>query len=222
MNKYDVTPILQKIEPAAFSFFREWTKAATKDFPDMDFTIKDESILVKDLTNSIHSALASLNEKEEQSHFLSWKIGFFKGFVGSNLNLHWYHEYIHKQSHEYRVITMLQSINKYLMVKENAREEIDTVYLNSLESNSNLRNIDSEILITRESIMDQMIYPELGLIKQQFQYPAVTCLDNIITAKINKFVKQDNKKYLPDIDSYFTEDEIAVLIKINNKDSPNE
>ena len=60
MNRYDVTPVLQKIKPAAFSFFREWTKAAIKDFPDMDFTIRDESILVTDLSNSIHSALASL------------------------------------------------------------------------------------------------------------------------------------------------------------------
>lgn len=63
MNENDYK---QNIAPKAFDMFRDWTKNAQKHYPDLDFTIIDESVLVQNLLNTIRSAKETLLKEEKK------------------------------------------------------------------------------------------------------------------------------------------------------------
>ena len=52
------------IQSAAFEMFRDWTKIASNAYPDMDFTIIDETKLVIDTQKTIAQAVESLFSPE--------------------------------------------------------------------------------------------------------------------------------------------------------------
>jgi hypothetical protein len=45
------------IEKIAFDLFREWTKKAVNDFPDLSFTIIDERKIVRDFKTAFSTAI---------------------------------------------------------------------------------------------------------------------------------------------------------------------
>ncbi|MEA3444794.1 MAG: hypothetical protein U9R19_08740, partial [Bacteroidota bacterium] len=87
----------------AFDLFRKWTKNATLDYPNNDFTIIDETILVNDLKDTLNSSLRCLveEEKNEKRKILGYDFGFIIGFIQGNLNKHWFNEYIIKRTDLY-------------------------------------------------------------------------------------------------------------------------
>ena len=72
----------------SFDLFRDWTIKASKMHTELDFTIKDERVLVRDLQKSIVNGLIALEEKpSDELSFKGrgYKNGFLRGFVFSNL-----------------------------------------------------------------------------------------------------------------------------------------
>ena len=103
----------EKLPNVAFSLFREWTKNATVEYPNLDFTIIDESVLVKDFRECLQNSFVSLfeNQKYKTGNYLfQWDYGFILGFVEGNLAKHWYHEYIqkHNESREFLNLILLK------------------------------------------------------------------------------------------------------------------
>lgn len=62
----------------AFKIFRAWTKNATKFYPDMNFTIVDETRLVNDLEATILKGIKTLQkeEKKESRKQLILRVGY--------------------------------------------------------------------------------------------------------------------------------------------------
>lgn len=54
-----------KIQNISFQMFRDWTANAKEKYPDYDFTIIDETILVTNLTSSIQSAVNTLKKRSK-------------------------------------------------------------------------------------------------------------------------------------------------------------
>lgn len=77
---FNLTAIASKLPKTAFELFRYWTKQQR-----LDIIIKNEQILVEDLRNAVISALRSLWKKDVSEKMPGWSIGFFWGFVSSNL-----------------------------------------------------------------------------------------------------------------------------------------
>ena len=214
VREFDLSSIENKIDSTAFTLFREWIKGVKKIFPEYDFTIKDESVIPVDLACSIKQALNSIVE-DKTDKFMLWKIGYFYGFTGSNLNLHWYREYITKRNQEYKTIILLQSINKFLMQDESSLNKIIKLYNSSIEKELNLAYYEPDIYVSKAAIVDQMTIPMLTRIKGIYNNPVFTCLDNIITEMINSFTNKEEKNFLPDLKDYFTDAELENLIKAN-------
>ena len=87
-------------EKIAFDLFREWTKKAVNDFPDLSLTIIDERKLVSDFKTAFTSAIhALLKEEKANSRLLpGYDYGFIVGFIAGHLNSFWGFEYITKQT----------------------------------------------------------------------------------------------------------------------------
>jgi hypothetical protein len=116
--------ISERLADVAFTLFRSWTLNAQPKYPDISFSIQDESILVSDLKHSIQSALKSLFKRDRKARTSyphhSWEIGFLLGFIRSNLNGHWFFEYVTKQDLVYKEIMVLSAVSRYLKTNDSA------------------------------------------------------------------------------------------------------
>lgn len=119
-----------KIKYISFQMFRDWSANAQIQFPDYDFTIIDETILVNNLSDSIKAAVNALREKEESLERMisGFDVGFVQGFIQSNLNGHWYHEYIRKRSNDYKTLMTLKALISYLDIEDVALIKINEIY----------------------------------------------------------------------------------------------
>ncbi len=208
MNK----KLSDKIKITAFQMFRDWNANAKKNFPNIDFTIVDESILVKDLQNSIKSAVKSLKneEKAEKRAMRGFDIGYVWGFIYSNLNTRWIHEYIHKQSNDYKDFMALKAIQLYLDIEDIALIKIDDFYKKMYIEDVNFENIYFK--------PDKKQFKDFGSdVKINFennrQNNITISLDNLITEKIVKITSEKDMQFLPKTEKYFSEEDVNQLIE---------
>ncbi len=77
------------INQIAYELFRQWTKSASIDYTELDFTIIDEGVLIKDLEESLESGIESLFEKERAEKRLKpgYDYGFIIGYLHGKINL---------------------------------------------------------------------------------------------------------------------------------------
>ena len=94
----------QIIQKATFEMFRDWSKIASEMYPNMDFSIIDETKLVEDIKKTIAAALRCLfaSEYNEERKNQYWCIGFIRGFIQSNLGVKWSYDYYQKQTDNYQ------------------------------------------------------------------------------------------------------------------------
>jgi hypothetical protein len=63
----NLSSIEHKLPSIAFSLFRQWVANARELYPDLDFTINDEQVLVSDLSITLEHSLEALFEPEHES-----------------------------------------------------------------------------------------------------------------------------------------------------------
>jgi hypothetical protein len=103
------------IQVKTFDIFRAWTQKASRYYPELDFTILDENVLVHDLEETILQGIKSLNEKpgkkkKRKEKGFEYEYGFMIGFIRGSLDVKWIHDYIHKNSTKYRNFTACKAI----------------------------------------------------------------------------------------------------------------
>ena len=141
----DITSINRKI---AFNLFREWTKNASTDHPNSDFTIIDETNLINDFRNALQSSIKNLvkEEKADRRKTLGYDFGFIIGFIQGNLNKHWYNEYVLKRTDLYKGFVINKAICEYLKFDNITGIRINALYENLLKEELNLNTFDFSIL----------------------------------------------------------------------------
>lgn len=192
----------------AFQMFRDWTKNAQSHYPNLDFTIVDESVLVKDLTDTIRSAKASLTkeEKEAKRAIPGYDIGFMLGFIQSNLHVHWVNEYVLKQSQEYKTFIALKAIQNFLRLNELACIRIQKIYEYLMNEDINFEQINLDI---SPKYIEGFAFADLP----QGQEPAVMqAIDNELKNYIVNFYKEKYPDLMGEIEVYFSEEEIQFLV----------
>jgi hypothetical protein len=196
------------IASKAFEMFREWTTGARFYFPTLDFTIIDESVLVQDLVKSIQSARkALLDEKHDAKRVkLGYDVGFMLGFIGGQLDAHWTHEYITKQSREYKEFTALSAVRQYFFVNEIAAIHTIELYKHLLTRNANLDNLSTQISVrSLEELSEIDIAPAS-------QNPVLLAIDSLINAYILKNYRNGSADLMRPMHCYFSNEEMEFLI----------
>ncbi len=133
--------IKPQLPDMAFGLFRQWVEKARERYPDLDFSIRDESLLVRDLKEAVGKSLVSLSARQKQTpatiaeHYRD--IGFVQGFIESNLNQRWFHEYVVKRSEQYKRVVALSAVRRYLEAEETAALHIGQIYRDLWEEETN-------------------------------------------------------------------------------------
>lgn len=211
----DLTDVEYKLDKVAYKLFKIWVKNASSKYPDLDFTIKDESVLVIDLNNSIEFALKTLFNEEHKKNRekKGFDIGFVLGFVKSNLNAHWFEVYITRRSEEYKQIIVLNSIKKYLNSNEIAKIHILDFYKELINQNINLKDYDVKVpeiqVDLKELKFSNSVHTSAGL------EIIDTCIDKIRIPKIIAYANNKAEVYLSELDKHFTDIQIEKIIKRN-------
>lgn len=213
MTDPDLTTIADKLESTAFNLFRDWTAECSRQFPERHIVISDESLLVRDLKASISSALRALREKESKEP--GWEIGFFFGFTESNLAAHWYHEYIRKQSNDYRMIVMLQALNSQLLQKRDIVSDIEQDYMKRVLKDCNFPVQEYEILADLETAQMHLEMPILAKLHNALDSDLFTCLDNYITRSINALTREEEESQSIHLHKYLSGHTVSQLIERN-------
>ncbi len=205
-QKIDLSSIENKIPEVAFELFRYWTKAYGID---KKIEIKSEQVLVSDLKETIKSALESLNKKEDLSEKpKNWDVGYIIGFINGNLGKHWRHEYITKNSKDYKLFLGLKAINLYLKNDDLTTIKINKFYDILLNEDSNLNNLESEIQYT------DLDFDKFEITEKNKSGRVLTVLNNLIMEYVKNLSELDNKVSLP-VDDNFSKSEIKQLILDN-------
>lgn len=205
-KKVNLSSLNEKLPKAAFGLFRYWiNKAELSD----KISIKNERSLVQDLKDTLSKALNSLFKKEDlKDKPPGWDIGFIIGFVNGNLGESWHHQYIAKNSEDYKVFAGLKAIEGYLQFDELARLRINELYRHFLEEDSNVNNI--EIEITKNYFEER----KFKIYKTSETGKILTIVNNLILRKILEISNTTTEVDLP-IRDYFSSQDIKKLIEDN-------
>jgi hypothetical protein len=217
MTNIDLSSIEHNLETIACLLFRAWTEEVERRHQGQKIAIADESVLPQDLKDSISSALISVSKEMQNTH--EWKTSFVLGFIQSNLDHHWRTEYIEKQGNDYKMILMLQALEKELMRNREVVEEIELRYQEDIGDSCNFQNIDTRILVTLPVVQMQMEFPWLARLQHFLDSDLFSCLANVKTEKVLAFSNRGKYVYLPKLDFLFPRDIISQLITLNCDDA---
>ena len=202
----------KKTSTIAFQLFRYWTKKASKKYPNYDFVILDERKLITDLENSIESALKSLiKEEKAQSRAVNgYDYGYFMGFVSSNLNVHWVHEYITKHTSVYKEFNALKAVIMFLKLDTLTTIKIQELYKALIAQDNNIDNYMGEIEIkpTSEDFIN-----ELASELPTETSPIIKALKNRQLELLVEIFKIKAPDFMPDLKDYFSEEDVEKAIQ---------
>lgn len=213
-NKIDLSPIQNKIQAIAFELFREWTKNAGEEFPEFDFTIKDESYLVVNCRESIEGSIRSLYKQKKyknNTYPLGWDIGFIYGFIQGNLDSHWQFEYISKRQEPYKKLIALKAITGYFELMGVELIKIENIYREMLEAESNLLNLDFEVFEKKLKGKKKL---KTKSTENKGQIMAI--LKNMILAEVLHSGINRKNSFLNDLDEHISKEEVRGLIESNS------
>lgn len=203
-------PPLSNLSSIAFELFRHWSKKAQQKFKNCDFDITDERILVSNLETSIKAAVFSLTkeEKVEKRSVFGYDYGFFLGYVQSNLNAFWFHEYVCKQMDIYKEFCALKAATLYLKQDVVTDIKMQNIY-RALLKDTNLESFSTnvEVQYTSEKIINDII-----LEQPVHASPIVQSLENRQTDLLAKILKTTQPNYMPKLEKYFTTDTVKTMI----------
>lgn len=203
-------------EEIAFNLFREWTRNAASDYPEHDFTITDESVLVTDFLSALNDAMTSLfdDERIEDRAILGYDFGYVIGYIGGGLNRHWNYQYLMKRSDDYRGFMANKAILEYMKFDEIAGIRINSFYEELLKKNKDFQPSDFKIKMkqTTEYGLDQL-HEDFNDGKNYVQIYLNHVIDKQIIEMIDKF----DGDYLPNLRWFIDSDYVAQSVKAFKK-----
>jgi hypothetical protein len=150
-NEIDMSYFEDNLPKLAFDLFRRWTKNAQEKYPDKDFTIVDERLLLKDVEQQIReSTIALFNDDDLYQTEPTQAVGvsmvnFLRGHIEGCLGRHWFTEYIYKTTDEYKTTMALRSLSIYLDLEDVMRIQLDHIYTKVMKEKVNLSNPNLDI-----------------------------------------------------------------------------
>jgi hypothetical protein len=202
------------VEKIAFDLFREWTKKAVNDFPDLSFTIIDERKIVRDFKTAFSRAIHALLKEEKGNSRLNtgYDYGFVLGFIAGHLNSFWGFEYITKQTDEFKHYLINISLLEYLKSDTLTAIKINTLYDDYYELLTNLDLLEPKI--------SQKITPKCDLHESKSiqkitenTNPIIHFLSNQVEEMSLNLSKKNYKQYLLNLEANLTYEFIKEEIK---------
>jgi hypothetical protein len=199
----------QAFQHIAFQLFRDWTKNAIINFPECNFEIIDETLLVNDLEHCFDSAIEALQNGKYQHkrRQLGYDYGFILGFVQSNLNIQWHHQYIEKQTQAYKKFLVFKAMEQFFRLDTITVERLTKVYHHLLYDGINLMNMPEEVH------HHTIAAPQVEAINTPKDNPILQMINNQITDYLNDYLKTDKINFMPKLQNYFTYSEIKYFFK---------
>ena len=212
----DLKCIKEDLSTIAFNLFKKWTKNATKKYPNNDFTIVDEGVLVNDLIDTIRSALISLAQSDKSKKSIpGWSVGFVIGFISSNLNTCWVHEYIVKSSEKYKRLLILKIIRDFFNSKDAyILSQLSAIFQKEMLEDVNLKNLN--LGIERKDLNLKNLKFETGDKCEENGKEIILSLNNMINETVESLLERNNgNNFIDNIDELLNEDVIKTLISKN-------
>lgn len=206
----DLTPIVGKLESAAFELFRLWT-AQLKGKPEI--VIKDERKLVTDLKDAFETAIRKLQKKDRRGKPEGWDLGFVAGVIQGNLQTHWYHTYVAPTSEEYKTFAALKAIEAYLGFDLLASIRVDKLYLAFLTEDTNLDSIDENAFLKQ---IDTSETGKLDVISTEQTGKVLILMKNLIIEQIFRITNLKDEGVNLDVTNVFSWEEIEEVIAANH------
>ena len=187
------------IQRASFEMFRDWTKFASEKYPNLDFTIVDETELFKDACNSFNNACESLfsSKYDEKRKDENWCVGFVEGYLKGSINRQWFHEYFQKQSDNYKNMIALKSVLEFSKVDSDLSWRLDALYKQFFKS-INLEQIELRTKVDANFLEKFDIPPtnRTGIVFQLFENLVVKFIKDMTDEKSFDFPQIDEKQYI--------------------------
>lgn len=202
------------IQSIAFELFRQWTKNVAFDYPELDFTIVDERVLVTDLKKSLKAALNSLMriERAEKRDLPGYDYGFIIGFIQANINLHWCFEYITKRSKAFKRFLINKALIQYLEFDPLSAIKVKALYEKMYADAVNLESLEYD-LPQKKISEDWMTKGEDQCVGKEEDNPVFVFLKNQNLKQILALSKNKFKNYLPDLQAFFSMADVRELIQ---------
>jgi hypothetical protein len=193
----------------AFQLFRQWTKNASVHFPEYNFEIIDETLLVDDLEKCFNDAIDCLTDEKDITtrKQLGYDYGFILGYVQSSLNVQWHHQYIEKQSQDYKKYVVFKSMEQFFKLDTITVERLTKLYYHVLYDEINLMNIPEEVIHLSVNA------PEVEAINESKENPILQMINNQISNYLNEYLQAEKINLMPKLENYFTYSEIKTMFK---------
>ena len=187
------------IQRASFEMFRDWTKIASEKYPNMDFTIIDETELFKDAYSSFNDACESLfsSKYDDKRKDKNWCIGFVEGYMKGSISRQWFHEYFQKQTDNYKNMIALKSVLEFSKVDSDLSWRLDALYIQFFKS-INLEQIELRTEVDN-SFLDKLNIPptvRTGIVFQLFEKLVVRFIKEMTDEEPFNFSHIDEKQYI--------------------------
>lgn len=210
MDSIDLSPLDAATSASVFSMFRDWN---AKAMPNQKIHIKNEQRLVEDLKEALQSAVIAINNKELNSKPPGWDVGFIVGFVSGSLGVHWYNEYIARNSEQYKILSAMKALSSYFEIKDTALLRVEKLYEHFLKADSNLiienTKVDKRLFSDDESKYNSLIE------NSAYNGSVNTILNNIVLQQIDQIMKKG--KHMPNapVEKYISDRLIEDILQLN-------
>lgn len=210
------TDILSKAEwqKIAFNIFRKWNTQIQEKYPTTTIIIKNERQIVSDFNDILPLAIKHLIlENKFYTKFREgWDVGYVIGFISGSLNTLWHHEYIIKQSDNFKILTILQVLRDYIKFNSTLKIQLTDLYEHFIKDNVNLQNFDITITQTDLSCQEQ----ELNADNKRKQKTILIAIESIIQNQLNKTLDDKQFKTIDfKIENLISKEVIKKLIEMN-------
>ena len=213
VSDIDLSPLEAHLHKLAFDLFRKWTKKCLERHPDLDLTIVDEQILIKDVQQHMCESLISLFDNDtfyqrnmSKDYAITFLLGHFEGALG----VHWYMEYVIKTKDIFKTTMALQSLSVYLQTEDVMRLQVERIYQEVMRGKVNLSNPNLDIQkIDLTSSKGEII--ETNNSNSVVQ----TALMNLVNEYINKISKIEIENFDLTVSDFIDEKKVKKYIDTN-------
>lgn len=125
------------------------------------------------------------------------------------MNAHWVHEYIRKRGNDYKMLMTLKALQLYLDIEDIALIKIDEIYKKMFLYDVNFENIYFKPDKNKFSDFGSDLKIDINTKKEN---NISTSLDNMITEKTVKIIREEDTYFLPETKKYFSESDVMIFI----------
>ena len=204
----------------AFNIFKKWLKKTNERYPKFNIVIEDERPIVEDFKSTLTGALQSLilSDTFYTKFTKGWDIGYVIGYMTGSLGQAWHHEYVIKQTNDFKVLTVMQTLRDYLKFNDTANIQLKHLYENFISESVNVSEFDPAIELNDFVYKGQTIKGGREIGKDDTM---IIALENMINTQIHKVTKLQKFKAVEfDIDDVVADEIIKNLIEENKLPDP--